>query len=153
MAMAADEKRVPFPAVDLTDSQGQPFQMKDYNGTIAVLNFWAAWCGPCRMELPELQKLYNEFGSKGFVVLAVAVDTPSQLAKPFLERLGVTLPLAFIDPQTQMQLGIDRIPFTVLLDKKGMIVRIYPGFAPEIMADLRRQVSTLVAERGSKGGK
>ncbi len=77
------------PSIELTDLAGQTVPLKNVLGTATVLNFWATWCGPCRMEMPELQKLSNEFGGKGFVVLAVNVDLP-----PRSDDVGVAGQLA-----------------------------------------------------------
>jgi thiol-disulfide isomerase/thioredoxin len=133
------------------------------------LNFWATWCGPCRIELPELQKLSNELGGKGLVVLAVDVDLPPiaeegvaqqlELVRPriqtFLSRAGITLPVYVIDGKTQAVLSevLQRIPLTVLLDREGEVVRMYPGYSPESFQDLRQQVLGVLAERPKQGGK
>lgn len=152
VALAATE-RPKFPAIQLSDVNGQVYQLQDFMGAVTVLNFWASWCGPCRQELPELQKLYNELGTKGLVVLAIAVDTPKQQVKPFLERLGVTLPAMLVDRETQASLGVSRIPFTVLLDREGRVVQIYPGYAPSVMDDLRERAGALLAPPRHQGGK
>ncbi|MGZ3386852.1 MAG: TlpA family protein disulfide reductase, partial [Isosphaeraceae bacterium] len=164
----AAEPRPAFPAIEVTDLKGQTYQLKDFLGTATLLNFWATWCGPCRMELPELQKLYNEFGGKGLVVLAVDVDVPVstneegmaqqlEMVKPrievFLARTGITLPVYLIDGKTQATLGVDRIPISFLLDREGGVVRIYPGYVAEAVKDLRQQVIGVLAERSAKGGK
>ncbi|MDD5562321.1 MAG: TlpA disulfide reductase family protein [Thermoanaerobaculaceae bacterium] len=167
-AATAQAPRPEFPAVLLTDLAGQAVPLKDLLGTATVLNFWATWCGPCRMEMPELQKLSNEFGGKGFVVLAVNVDLPPRLEeegvagqlaaiKPrvelFLKQSGITLPVFLVDGKTQMALGINQIPFSVLLDREGKVVRVYPGYSAESVQDMRRQLLGLLAERSGKGGK
>ncbi len=168
LAVAADPARPEFPSIELTDLSGQTVPLKNVLGTATVLNFWATWCGPCRLEMPELQKLSNELGGKGFVVLAVNVDLPpapadvgvaGQLAvlKPrlegFLKQSGITLPVFLVDGKTQMELGINQIPFSVLLDRQGGVVRVYPGYSAESVRDMRRQLLGLLAERSGKGGK
>jgi thiol-disulfide isomerase/thioredoxin len=149
----AEEKREDFPPLQLTDTKGQVFEVKDYVGTVSLLNFWAFWCGPCRAELPELQKLYNSYAGKGFTVVAVAVDTPREMVKPFMEKLGVSLPVAFIDPQLYRALGIESLPFSVLIDKQGKIARVYAGYAPAVIEDIRKQVAILLKEPKKHGGK
>jgi len=161
------QARPAFPAIEVSDLTGQTYSLKNFLGTATVLNFWATWCGPCRVELPELQRLYNELGGKGLVVLAVDVDLPPmsdegvtqqlELIRPriqaFLSRMGITLPVYLIDGPTQATLGLDRIPFSVLLDKDGGVVRIYPGYSAESFQDLRQQVLGVLAERPKQGGK
>jgi thiol-disulfide isomerase/thioredoxin len=168
LAVAAEPARPEFPSIELTDLSGQTVPLKNVLGTATVLNFWATWCGPCRLELPELQKLSNELGGKGLVVLAVDVDLPPaaddvgvgnqlEFVKPrlegFLKRSGITLPVFLVDGKTQMSLGLNQIPFSILLDRKGGVVRVYPGYSPESVQDLRRQSLGLLAERSGKGGK
>jgi hypothetical protein len=117
--------------------------------------------------LPELQKLYNELGRKGLVVLAVDVDLPPmseegvtqqlELIRPriqgFLSHTGITLPVYLVDGTTQAALGLDRIPISILLDKDGGVVRVYPGYSTESIQDLRQQVLGVLAERPKQGGK
>ena len=167
-AVAAEPARPEFPAIELTDLSGQTVPLEKALGTATVLNFWATWCGPCRMEMPELQKLSNQLGGKGLVVLAVNVDVappPEQvgvgdllaLVKPhiegFLKQSGITLPVFLIDGKTQAMLGLNQIPFTVLLDSKGGVVRVYPGYSAASVEDMRHQLLGLLAERSGKGGK
>ena len=164
---AADEPRPAFPSIEVSDLTGQAYPLKNFLGTVTVLNFWATWCGPCRLEMPELQKLYNELGAKGLVVLAVDVDLPPiseegvlqqlEFVRPrvqmFLGRAGVTLPVYLVDGKTQAALGLDRIPITFLLDRGGGVVRVYAGYSPESVKDLRQQALGVLAERSVKGGK
>lgn len=164
----AGPTRQDFPAIQLSDLRGQTVPLKEVLGTATVLNFWATWCGPCRQELPVLQKLYNDLGGRGLVVLAVNVDLPAspqdiglaqqlELLKPrieaFLKTSGIALPVYMVDGPTQMMLGLDRIPFTILLDRRGGVVRVYPGYSAESANDLRQQVLGVLAEPSEKGGK
>jgi thiol-disulfide isomerase/thioredoxin len=166
--MAAEPDRQQFPPIQVTDLTGQNVELKNLLGTATVLNFWATWCGPCRLELPELQKLYNELGGKGLVLLAVDVDLPAlpdeegvaqqlAVAKPrlegFLKKTGITLPVYLVDGRTQAALGVEHIPFSILLDRNGRVVRIYPGYSAESVADLRQHVLGILAERSGQGGK
>jgi thiol-disulfide isomerase/thioredoxin len=153
VATAADNRPV-FPQVSLTDLDGRVVQVKDFQGAVVLLNFWATWCGPCRVELPELQKLYGELGGKGLVILAVAVDTPKEKVRPFMEKLGITMPAYLADARTQQMLGIDRVPFSILLDREGKVVQIYAGYSPGVIEDIRQRSGALVGTlAGKQGGK
>lgn len=153
-AGAADSApRVDFPDIELYDLQGNPSKLSDFRGTVVVLNFWATWCGPCRMELPELEKLYNELGGKGLMVLAVSVDEYRQMVPAFIQRMKLTLPVYFLDQATERSLGIGTIPFTLVLDKEGKAVRAYPGYSQEGMRDLKKLAAELLAEKRGRGGK
>jgi thiol-disulfide isomerase/thioredoxin len=150
---AGETPRVDFPDIELFDLQGRPARVSDFRGTVLVMNFWATWCGPCRMELPELQKLYNELGGKGLMVVAVNVDEVRQGVPVFLERMKLSLPVYFMDRETEASLGIGTIPFTLILDKDGKAVRAYPGYSQEGMRDLRKLALQLLAEKRGRGGK
>lgn len=148
---AADLPRVNFPDLVLYDLKGTQSKLSDYRGVVVVLNFWATWCGPCRMELPELQKLYNKLGGKGLVVLAVNVDTYKQVVPAFVQKMNLSLPVFVTDPRLQRQLGIGTIPFTLILDKEGRAVRAYPGYSFDGMEDLHKLAEKLLAEKPEKG--
>lgn len=152
MVATAAEDRPVFPQVSLTDLDGRVVQVRDYQGAVVLLNFWATWCGPCRVELPELQKLHGELGGKGLVVLAVAVDTPKEKVRPFMERLGVTIPAFLADARTQQMLGIDRVPFSILLDREGKVVQVYAGYSPGVIEDIRQRSEALVGTPAGKQG-
>jgi thiol-disulfide isomerase/thioredoxin len=163
---AAGEDRPPFPEIQLLDLNGQPIILSNLLGRATVINFWATWCGPCRMELPELQHVYNDMGGEGLVVLAVNVDSPvlggpdfqEQLHQlrpridEFARRMNISLPIYLVDGMTQAQMGIQTIPMTVLLDAQGRVVRIYAGFSKQGMADLRREASMMLGPQRGKGG-
>ena len=75
-AIPAPDQRPPFPSVNLRDRQGQVQPLSELLGEVTVLNFWATWCGPCRHELPELERLATAFRGKPLKVLAINVDSP-----------------------------------------------------------------------------
>ena len=157
-----------FPNIELTDLSGQSVELKNMLGLATVLNFWATWCGPCRLEMPELAKLASEFGGRGLTVLAVDVDLPpapqeigvaGQLAvmKPriesFLKSSHITLPVFLVDGRTQAELGINQIPLSVLLDREGRMVRVYAGFSGAALQDLRHELTGLLGQAKGRAGK
>lgn len=146
------EHRPPFPAVSLQDRQGQLRPLAELMGEVTVLNFWATWCGPCRWELPELESLATEFKGRPLKILAVNVDSPLAAVEAFIANTGLRLPVYFMDERTQSSLGLRSIPYTVLLDGEGRVVRAYPGYSKEGMKDLREQVGNLLGQRGGRKG-
>jgi thiol-disulfide isomerase/thioredoxin len=87
----------PTPEFSLNTPDGKKISLKDFRGKIVLLNFWASWCVPCREEMPAMEKLYQEYKQKNFVVLAVAVKDRKQDAIDFVKELKITYPIAF-DP-------------------------------------------------------
>jgi thiol-disulfide isomerase/thioredoxin len=105
--------------------------LKQYQGKIIVLNFWATWCGPCREEMPELSQLHAEHLNKDVVVLGVAIDTVA-LIKEFTQDTPVSYPLFSAEDEGMAlahALGNDRgvLPYTVIIDRRGNVVKTYFG--------------------------
>jgi thiol-disulfide isomerase/thioredoxin len=149
----AAPQRPPFPDVTLIDTKGGVQPLKATLGRATVINFWATWCGPCRLELPELQALYDELGGKGVVVLAVNVDSPREYVGPYMKRLGLSLPVYFLEPEAEGGLGIRSLPTTVLLDAAGGVVESWAGYSPESMRELREMAEAVAVQKGGRGGK
>jgi len=134
----------PFPNYTLFTLDGSStVQLADFRGRPVLLTFWASWCGPCRVELPELKKLYGELVGTGFVLLTVNVDTSPTAATRFLDALGLELPTYKMTSRDLVQLGINSLPTNVLLDAEGRPVQIYRGYSPEMIQDIRRLVSEM----------
>ena len=133
-------------AVEVTDTN---FEDTIVNaGKPALVDFWAVWCGPCRVELPELSKLYGELAGRGFVLLTVNVDHNPIAGRKFLEALGLSLPVYRLDPQDTKALGINALPANILLDTEGRFLRAYKGYTPEVVEEVRRLVVEMTAPDG-----
>jgi cytochrome c-type biogenesis protein len=145
--------RQPFPEIQLLDAKGGVQSLKETLGRATILNFWATWCGPCRLELHELQQVYNELGGRGVVVLAVNVDSPREQVAPFFKRANLSLPVFFLDDETQATLGVRSLPTTVLLDGDGKIVNVWGGYSREGIDQLRQQAESLLAQTRGREGK
>jgi peroxiredoxin len=110
----------PTPEFSLNTPDGKKISLKDFRGKIVLLNFWASWCVPCREEMPAMEKLYQEYKQKNFVVLAVAVKDRKQDAIDFVKELKITYPIAF-DPDAKVgsEYGAWGLPVTYLIGPKG----------------------------------
>jgi len=110
----------PTPDFSLTTPEGKKISLKDFRGKVVLLNFWASWCVPCREEMPAMEKLYQEYKQKNFVVLAVAVKDRKQDAVNFVKELKLTYPIA-LDPDAQVGhvYGAWGLPATYLIGPKG----------------------------------
>lgn len=119
----------PAPDFTLKDLDGNTVSLKDFKGKKAVLlNFWASWCPPCREEMPDLDKLYQENKSDDFTVLAVNVGESEKVVKEFIEEKGYSFPV-LLDKTQKIGIAYNTfsIPTSVLVDKEG-IIRVYrPG--------------------------
>ena len=113
----------PSPPFTLNDMEGRPISLSDYVGKVVLLNFWATWCGPCRVEMPAMESLYQEMKSQGLVILAVSVDAQGTVVtRPFQEAMGLTFPILH-DPDYEVGLayGARTLPITYILDRQGVI--------------------------------
>jgi cytochrome c biogenesis protein CcdA/peroxiredoxin len=120
-------------------ADGAPIALSDLRGRVVLLNFWATWCGPCRIEMPGFQRQYLSHADDGFVVLAVNNAEPLELIAPFRDQLGLTFPILMdTEGAIQRQYGIINYPSTMLLDRDGRIVARHFGVVtpPQIDAML-----------------
>ena len=133
-----------FPNVVLTSLDGaETVELVDFRGRPVLLNFWASWCGPCRMELPELEKLQEELKSTGFAVIAVNMDRSPAQGIRFLEMNHLDVPAYRLDNRTLAMLGVKSLPTNVLLDRNGRPVQLYRGYAPSVPEEIRQLVMAM----------
>ena len=140
---AADpEEEVPlFPNFAFTSMDGsRQLDVESFRGQPVLMTFWASWCGPCRQELPELQKLYAELADEGFELVTINTDQSAVSGARFLQKYNIDVPVYRIDRQTQMALGIRSLPTNLLLDREGRPVMILRGYSPEVPNEIRRLV-------------
>ena len=109
----------------LLNSEGKLVTFADYSGKVVLVNFWAAWCGPCIKEMPSLYALQKQFGGKGFQVLGVSMDDDFVQGVAGLNRLAGPAPFPQFKGQEQAiaaRFPIEGLPFSVIVDKSGKIV-------------------------------
>lgn len=111
----------------LQDKDGNAVALSDYAGKVVVLNFWASWCGPCAMEMPDLQEFYEANKDGDVAVVAVALDRNFDASKNFMDKKSYTIPYFKPDGDIPSQFSISAIPVTFVLNKKGEIITTYTG--------------------------
>ena len=102
------------------DGGGKKVSFNDFRGKLVMLNFWASWCVPCREEMPQMERLYQEYKAKGFVIVAVNVKDNRTDALNFVQELKFTYPALF-DPEGEVGLlyGAWGLPTTYLIGPQG----------------------------------
>ncbi len=106
----------------LKDMNGRDVRFADLKGRVVLINFWATWCGPCRMETPWLVELQEKYRSRGFVALGISVDDPPEAIPPFARALGVNYPLLLGRDREDVQKAfgpVDVLPTTVIIGRDG----------------------------------
>jgi thiol-disulfide isomerase/thioredoxin len=126
----------------LKDMSGKDVRLADYKGKVILLNFWATWCPPCRMEIPAFVGLQKRYGGQGLVVLGVSVDDPMDKLPPFAREFNVNYPLLVgLDRQDiQDAYGpIFGIPVSVLISRDGKICGRHAGVRSSSRDGIERQ--------------
>ncbi|MGH7259635.1 MAG: peroxiredoxin family protein [Nitrospiraceae bacterium] len=111
------------PNFQLRDLDGQAVTLSEYRGSVVFINFWATWCGPCRVEMPAMEALYKEFDRKDFEILAVSTDQQgAAVTRPFRNQLGLSFPILHdSDYRVGLAYGARTLPMTFLVDRRGVI--------------------------------
>ncbi len=132
-----------LPALKAKDFEGA---LPELAGKVVLLDFWASWCGPCKASLPQLDKLYREYGKRGFVILGVSVDESSADMKAFLEAHPVSFPTVRDKAQTLVgQVSVDVMPTSLLINREGKVTKIHSGYQGEkTVEELRAEIEQLL---------
>ena len=118
---------------------GKSFQLADYKGKVVVLDLWATWCGPCRVEIPHLNSIKSQYGAKGVEVIGLTNEDPEtdgQKVRDFARDLKINYKLGWATRSLWMSLGrAQSIPQTYVIGRDGRPVRFFAGFTPQSLPD------------------
>lgn len=133
------------PVFEALSLEGRPVDLRDYRGKVVMLNFWATWCIPCRVEMPSMQALYEQYSEKGFEILAISGGEPEGRIRPFVDELGLTFPI-LLDPQFQIhqRYQVTAIPSTYVINPQGVIVHRLFGATDWNTAESHALVASLI---------
>jgi thiol-disulfide isomerase/thioredoxin len=120
----------------LTGLDGKKLTLASLKGSVVVLDFWATWCGPCRIQHPLYEEVKQRFKDRGDVVfLAIDADEDRSLVAPFLDQIQWTRASVYFEDGLQRLLQVTSIPTTVLFDKQGHLMSRMTGFLPDKFVD------------------
>jgi thiol-disulfide isomerase/thioredoxin len=115
-----------------TALDGGALDTSSFGGKVLVVNFWATWCVPCIEEIPGFNKLNQQLGGKGVVVLGVSMDEEgAERVRPFLKKHPMDYLVALGSEAVSKQYGLDELPVTVVFDRSGKQVKRFEGFTAE----------------------
>lgn len=128
-------------SAELFSLEGRPVAVDEYKGSVVFLNFWATWCGPCRMEMPSMANLYKHYSDKGLVMLAVSDEEP-ETVRTFLERDPYPFPVLLDTERTLFsRFRVSALPTTMVIDREGKLVMEHTGGyqwdTPEVLEKFR----------------
>jgi peroxiredoxin len=130
-AVKPDKDRRTAPEFALKDSNGQTVHLTDYKGKVVLLDFWATWCGPCKVEIPWFIEFEQQFKDRGFAVLGVSMDEDGwDAVKPYIEDHKINYRVMLGNEQvSDIYGGLDSLPTTLLIDREGKIASVHIGLS------------------------
>ena len=144
--LKSEKDRKPAPKFDLKDASGKSVKVSDYRGKVLLLNFWATWCGGCKVEIPWFQEFETSLGPRQFAVVGVSVDEEGWAAvKPYVEKTRVTYRMVLADKSTPEGYAVTSMPATFIIDRKGRIAATYIGLVDR--SDIEANIKTVLAKR------
>jgi len=133
------------PDFTLRTMDGPNMRLQEQRGRVVMINFWATWCGPCRQEMPHLNRLFQKYGSSGFVLLSVNVDDDTRNAADVAAKLGVTFPVLWdTDKKVSRLYDLATMPSTVLIDRDGKVRYVHRGYLNGFEDTYEKQVRELL---------
>ena len=140
------------PAFTTTTLQGKPLSLASLRGKVVLIDYWATWCGPCRMATPMLEALHKKFGRQGLRVVGISLDRADSVAqvKPFVKAYGMTYLISAapaLNGRAARDYRVNGIPSQYLIDKKGIVRWSQSGYSPDEGPDLAGRIRMLLAEK------
>jgi thiol-disulfide isomerase/thioredoxin len=131
----------------LKSRSGKNIKLSELRGEVVMLNFWASWCGPCRKEMPLLEKIHKKYKRLGFTLLGVNVEENSKAAKNYLKDVKVSFPILFDTiNKTSKLYNVSAMPTTILIDRNGNKRFLHKGYKPGYENDYKKEIKKLLRE-------
>jgi peroxiredoxin len=128
----------------LKDINGKEIRLSDYKGKVMLLDFWATWCAPCKIEIPGFIGLYNKYKSRGLIVVGVSMDDSSSPVKPFAQKMKMNYPVLIGTGRNDIEQAFELmgLPTSFIISREGRICGRHFGFAPK--EEFEREIKALL---------
>jgi cytochrome c biogenesis protein CcmG/thiol:disulfide interchange protein DsbE len=131
------------PNFTLQDADGKTVQLSDFKGKVVLLDFWATWCGPCKIEIPWFIEFQRKYKDRGFTVLGVSMDDGWPIVKEFAQEFKMNYPVVLgNDELGQAYGGVEVLPTTFIIDKQGRIINVHMGLVSK--DEMEKQIEDLL---------
>jgi thiol-disulfide isomerase/thioredoxin len=127
----------------LKDQLNVPVKMADYKGKVVIVNFWATWCGPCKVEIPDFVKLYAEYKDKGLVIVGISIDDSPEQLKAFMGEYKMNYPVLQMTPEVETAWGpFYGYPTSLVVARDGSICTKHLG--PATKEQFEKEIKALL---------
>jgi peroxiredoxin len=146
-ATAATAVGSPAPDFTLRVLDGPNLRLQEQRGKVVLVNFWATWCGPCRKEMPHLNRIADKYRSSGLVLLGINVDDDARNAADLAAKLGVKFPVLFdTDKKVSKLYDLNSMPSTLVIDRNGRVRYLHRGYQDGYEDLYDKQIRDLLKE-------
>ncbi len=142
------------PGFTLVTLDGKKVSLSDYKGRAVLVNFWATWCAPCKIEMPWFEQLRTQYAGQGFEILGVVDDSDAgkDVITKVTQKTGVTYPILLSDSKVGAAYGgLDYLPMSFYVDKDGVVVEETAGLGSK--DEIEANIKKTIAAGGSGAGK
>ena len=147
LATAAVTPQAPAPDFTLPGADGQNLRLQEQRGRVVLINFWATWCGPCKQEMPHLNRLHEKYRSAGLVLLGINIDDDPAKGIAGASKLGLKFPVLLdADKRVSRLYDLASMPSTVVIDRDGRVRYLHRGYREGFEASYEQQIRELLKE-------
>lgn len=146
-ASAALQMHATAPDFTLRALTGPTLRLAEQRGHVVLVNFWASWCGPCRQEMPQLNRLHDKYRAAGLVLVGVNIDDDPRLAAEVATRYQLRFPVLLdTDKAVVKRYDLGAMPATVLIDRDGRVRQLHRGYREGLELTYDQQIRELIKE-------